>query len=393
MGNAPVAQLDRASASGAEGCGFDPRQAHVKKDMTVKERWLRAVKCKEVDRLLFWPKLNSSYLKFQEQPFRDMKLAQLHSWIGSDKHESVHNCIKVKEKCVVNTYERDGEKILIYKLGGYELTWRYKFDPASESYHPVEFPVKTSEDIKILTAIYEGMEIELDEKELNETRKFYEKQGDEAVVATSIGTTALMGWVQHIAGIENAHYFLFDYYDDVVVLFDVMDRLLLKKAELISKYVSADLFYLIENTSSTIISPAQYSEFCLPTIYKVGDIIHKNSRLFVLHMCGLLKALLGFLAQTGADAFEAFTSPPVGDCTLNDGRKACPDVCLIGGTNASLWMKSKDEIIDTLKKDLDALPHHRGCVITSGGVMPPLCKPETIKAVCEWVMNYKVKMR
>ena len=25
---APVAQLDRASASGAEGCGFEPRQAH-----------------------------------------------------------------------------------------------------------------------------------------------------------------------------------------------------------------------------------------------------------------------------------------------------------------------------------------------------------------------------
>ncbi len=25
---APVAQLDRASASGAEGCAFDPRQAH-----------------------------------------------------------------------------------------------------------------------------------------------------------------------------------------------------------------------------------------------------------------------------------------------------------------------------------------------------------------------------
>ncbi len=26
---APVAQLDRVSASEAEGCGFDPRQAHA----------------------------------------------------------------------------------------------------------------------------------------------------------------------------------------------------------------------------------------------------------------------------------------------------------------------------------------------------------------------------
>jgi hypothetical protein len=24
--------------------------------------------------------------------------------------------------------------------------------------------------------------------------------------------------------------------------------------------------------------------------------------------------------------------------------------------------------------------------------MPPLCKPETIKAVCEWVKHYKLKL-
>ena len=38
--------------------------------------------------------------------------------------------------------------------------------------------------------------------------------------------------------------------------------------------------------------------------------------------------------------------------------------------------------------DLDELPHTRGVVVTSAGVMPPLAEPETIKTVCEWVCNY-----
>jgi len=54
--------------------------------------------------------------------------------------------------------------------------------------------------------------------------------------------------------------------------------------------------------------------------------------------------------------------------------------------------RSADEIISQLEIDLDALPHHRGIVVTSAGVMPPMCKPETIKEVCEWVKQYPARM-
>jgi uroporphyrinogen-III decarboxylase len=97
------------------------------------------------------------------------------------------------------------------------------------------------------------------------------------------------------------------------------------------------------------------------------------------------------LAQAPADAFEAFTSPTLGDTSLLDGRQACPGTCLIGGTNAMLWTRSVEEIIARLRQDLDALPHHRGLVITSAGVMPPLCPPERIRAVCEWVKSYPAR--
>ena len=153
-----------------------------------------------------------------------------------------------------------------------------------------------------------------------------------------------------------------------------------------------DMLYLTENTSTTLISPAQYRRYCLPQVRAYGEVVASYGRLLALHMCGHLKLLLPTLAELPAQAFEAFTSPPVGNTRLAEGRAACPSKCLIGGTNAVLWTKTADEMIAEIERDLDALPHHRGIAVTSAGVMPPLCPPETIRAVCEWVKTYPVRM-
>jgi uroporphyrinogen-III decarboxylase len=108
-------------------------------------------------------------------------------------------------------------------------------------------------------------------------------------------------------------------------------------------------------------------------------------------MCGHLKTLLPQLSEIRVAAFESFTSPTMGNATLAEGRTACPNKCLIGGTNATLWGQPAGEIIEQLKSYLDALPHHRGIVVTSAGAMPPGAKPETIREVCKWVQSYEVR--
>ena len=108
-------------------------------------------------------------------------------------------------------------------------------------------------------------------------------------------------------------------------------------------------------------------------------------------MCGKLKLLLPDIAKLPAEGYEAFTAPPLGSTTLLDGRTACPDKVLVGGTHAMLWTRPVNEIIEAIERDLDALPHQRGVVVTSAGVMTPLCPPETIKAVGAWLRNYQVR--
>ena len=216
--------------------------------------------------------------------------------------------------------------------------------------------------------------------------------GDSALAGTSIGKSPLMHWVEFLAGVESAHYLLHDCREEVEALFDAIHRNLLRKTEILAEYSPADVLYMIENTSTTLISPAQYLRYCYGHIRDYGGITRRAGRILILHMCGHLKGLLGDLAGLPAEAFEAFTSPTLGNTTLLDGRTGCPDKCLIGGTNAVLWTRPADEIIAQIERDLDALPHHRGVAVTSAGVMPPLCEPETMRTVCDWVKQYPVRL-
>ena len=357
--------------------------------MTPRERWLAAIRMQPVDRLPFWPKLDGAYPMAQNAPFRDMGLDDIHDWIGSDKHTWIAGCTReARKRTNVETSQDSATRRTVYRSPHGDLQLVCRFDGPSNSWHPVEFPVKTHEDIRLMTAFFEDITVELDPDGLQKAKNRAADIGQEALTTNGIGESPLMNWVEWLAGVENAHLLLMDHQEDVEALFDAMHRVLVERTGLMCEHSPAAVFYLIENTSTTLISPDQYHRYCSRHVGEIASLTKAADRNLILHMCGHLKALLPELAKIPAQAFEAFTSPTLGNTTLLDGRRACPDKCLVGGTNAMLWTKPADEIIATVEHDLDELPHHRGIVVTSAGVMPPLCKPETIRSVCEWVKAY-----
>ncbi len=360
--------------------------------MTPKERWLAALRMQPVDRLPYWPKIDGSYPRAQEPPFRDMRADEIHDRIGSDKHQAIGTCCReIRSRTAVEETEDNGTRRTVFRSPHGEAQMIRHFDSPSSSWHPVDFPVKSLEDLRIVTEVYEDTGVLLDHDLLQKARAQAEQIGPHALTTNVIGTSPLMHWVEWLAGVENAHFFLADHRPRVEALFDAMHAVLCKKTELLCAHSPADVLYLMENTSTTLISPDQYRRYCTRHIGEYARRTRAADRILILHMCGHLKALLPDLATIPAQAFEAFTSPTLGDTTLWDGRNACPDKCLVGGTNAVLWTQPADAIIAQLQKDLDALPHHRGLVVTSAGVMPPLCKPETIKQVGHWVKNYPLR--
>jgi uroporphyrinogen-III decarboxylase len=357
--------------------------------MTPRQRWLAALRLEPVDRLPFWPKLDGAYVRAQRLPFQKMTVEAIHDWIGSDQHVWVGDGLRETRRCTsVETQQTAAGRRTVYRAPCGETEQVQLFDEATQSCHPVRFPVRSLEDVRLMTAIYEDVSVELDREAVAEAQRRVREIGEGALTATGIGESPLMYWIEWLAGVETAHYLLADHPGEVEALFAAMDRVLRRRAELLAETSPADVLYLIENTSTTLISPEQYRRHCLGHVGEYARIVQGAGRMLVLHMCGHLKALLPELRGIPARAFEAFTSPPVGNATLAEGRAACPNVCLIGGTNATLWLRSAKEIVARLGQDLGALPHHRGIVVTSGGMMPPMASPETVRSVCRWIRRY-----
>lgn len=361
--------------------------------MTPKARWLAALTFEPVDRLPFWPKLDAAYPRAQAAPFSGMPISDLHRWIGSDEHAWIPPCTReVRATTSVTETEQGRRRVTVYRTPYGETRMVRQFDPASQAWHPIEFPVRDRATLQVMTAFFEDARVELDPTRRQETADRVAALGQDALVGTSIGESPLMYFVEWLAGIESAHLLLHDHRDEVEALFEAVHRVLLERTEIVARHSPADVLYFTENTSTTLISPRQYRRYCYPHITAYGEIAQRHGRIFVLHMCGKLKRLLLDLATLPAHAFEAFTAPPLGSTTLLDGRTACPDKCLVGGTHAMLWTRPADEIIAEIERALAPLPHHRGIVVTSAGVMPPLCPPEVIKAVCDWVKAYAARV-
>lgn len=363
--------------------------------MNTKERWIAAMTMKPVDRLPFWPKITGThYLNIHKNrlPKQGMSIEELNDYFGSDELLRLPEIVKTnRTKTASYVTESDGSRVTTYETPLGKTRQVHRYDAGSASMHPVEFPISNRSDLHIMTRFFEDAEALLDEDGLQRAAEIVEARNGSISTMNWVGKSALMQFVENLAGVEQAHYLLADHETDVVDLFEAIHRYQLKKTELIAKHSPADAIYLIENTSTTLISPGQFRTYCYRHLEEYGKILTGYGRIYALHMCGHLKALFPELSQSSATVFEAFTSPPVGNTRLIDGRGSCPGACLVGGTNAVTWTMPTEDIIAYLNEELDALPHHRGIVVTSAGVMPPMCNPETIRAVAEWVRQYPVR--
>lgn len=358
-----------------------------------KERWLMTIRGEETDRLIFWPKIfNSSYMKNQCTRFQNMTIRQIHDYVGSDIQLYLPDYITfLRTGCTFEEQIRDGMYIKRYGTPHGRLEEIQKYDETTQSYHPIKTAVHTREDILLLTEYISSLSPEIDFDRLDEAKIIYKEFGDRGLVADNIGESPFMDFVEWYAGIENAQYLVMDYPDEVEELLREMQRVNLRLTELKTEYSPADVLYFTENTSTTIISPTQFSEYCKPFLTDYANLCRQGERTLFYHMCGHLKFILDEIDEIPFDGIEAVTSPPVGNTTFADVRKIIKNKCLIGGTNCVTWVHTPEQIISEINDSLNQLEHYRGIVLGTGGIIPPSCSPDTLRQVMEYIKRVPLK--
>ncbi|HOS42550.1 MAG TPA: uroporphyrinogen decarboxylase family protein [Armatimonadota bacterium] len=360
--------------------------------MTSRERWVAALHLQPADRFPFWPKIDRAYLKAQAAPFTAMSVAEFHAWLGSDPHLWTPTLVHEMRATTRVETAREGlfQKTTYHTPLGH-VAGIQQYNPATRTWRNTAYPIHSHDGLAIMTAFYEDARPKLDRAAFEKTKEFCATVAQTAVTATYVGMTPFLELVQGMLDPQRAAELLTTYPQDVGVLLEAMHQVMVKRMDYCCAPRPDDVLSLIENTAATPLPPPIYRTFCLPHLRVYAEMARQAGRLLVLLISGQVKALLPDLRGLSFSALEAFTTPPVGDATLAEGRAACPNTCLIGGANAPLWTRPMLEIIVGLDEQFDALPHLRGIVITSGGVITPDADPHKLREVAEWVRAYPMK--
>jgi hypothetical protein len=208
--------------------------------------------------------------------------------------------------------------------------------------HPIKYPVETLHDLRVCTEIWWHTRFEEVPGAMEEGfRRAEEAIGADGMFIPTINPSPVQQLIELDMGQQGFYYLLHDHPREMEELLDVMHDRRKQEYEILARRTPAEAIIPVENTSSTLISPALYERYSLPQIRDYGDICRRHGKKMVLHMCGLLKNLLPIIRRADPGGYNAVTPPTVGDTTFEHAMDLLgEDVVIFGGIfNGNVFQK------------------------------------------------------
>ena len=307
--------------------------------MTAKQRILSTLKGKETDRLPWSPFL-AYWWDAQPKALQDKGQLMFLKKIGADPllrgshvlHKEIFNKTEIRES------KKNNLRCIEYDTPAGKLTECHTYVKEANTWFLTEHPVKNPEDLKILSFIYENMEIV---PALDCYLEDFSALGEDGLYVPILGTerkTCFQGLVEHWVGTEELVYALNDTPGLVEECLEIMRRRSMEAVK-IAVGSKAEAYTFWEDSSTTNISPDYFEKYTAPEISNWAKIVHDAGGLLIHHACGHVKDLLPLMAQTGIDAIESIPPPPTGDIEVWDAAEALPDnIAIIGGIEPTMLL-------------------------------------------------------
>jgi len=359
------------------------------REMTSKERLLNSLKGLETDHLAWAPFL-AYFWDFQPKSVREKGMLEFYKEIGADPLFRGY-CSIVKNNYKNTTIKRSEsktEKKIVYetKLGNLESLYVYAKE--SNSWFLKEHPIKTKEDLKILIYMYENLVVE---PYFDKYENGLKLMKDEALLIPIIGTemkTSFQSLLEHWLGTVNLNYAIYDYPELINETLNIMREKSIDAVNIASE-CKAEAFIFWEDSSTTNISPNQFTEYVAPEINNWGNILHKNDKMLVHHACGLIKDLIPLMAKTNIDIIESISPPPTGNIYTYEARKLLPDhIGLVGGIDAVILERSSMKELEEYVTDIIVKTTRKRYILGNSDSCPPNVDIEKFKMISKLAKEY-----
>lgn len=263
------------------------------------------------------------------------------------------DAIEVSYRNVEVVETRAGDEITrTFRTPGRDLTLRSRMMPEIGVEMEYQHLVRDVDDLRAYQFLYEDAVYTPRD---DYVRARHQAMGEAGLYSIFGPPTPLLDVIMFQIRLPNVYFFLEDHPREMEALLATMHRRNCEYYELAAS-APGEVVRSFEDTSTTLVSPELYRRYCLRQLQDYRDICHARGKLFVPHMCGLLKGVLPEIAETAVDGIEAVTPPPLGDCPIGLAREMLgPDVTLIGGLDPTQFVgatpdKTRALILDYLSQ-------------------------------------------
>jgi hypothetical protein len=281
-----------------------------------------------------------------------------------------------KVNCV--SYCENGREVILWETPKKTLFSVY------DGVHPIKYPVATLQDVRIYREMWEGATyIEQDDRPA--LQALDREIGEDGIATWFWGPSCIPLLLENVMGIENFYYLLNDHPDDMTALIELMHQRELEAFTILARH-PCEVITLCENTSTHYISPDIYRRYNGPHQRDFVEIMHRNGKVAMLHMCGHVKDILAEIKKTGMDGIHALTPPPTGNTPWELALDAWgDDTIIIGVFDSNTFLV---EPLENIPAALDRLytPRLRRAnfilALPGDGLQVPLARFE---AVARWM--------
>lgn len=269
-------------------------------------------------------------------------------------------------------------------VGSVTGTWKFT-DRVGIIPHAVQHTVNNREEMKIFHYAVDHLNKEPVSIEEDTFLNIEKAIGDDGIATASMSNSPLMFLIEMAWGLENTYYLLTDHREEVEDILEKLHASLKRYVEVLAAS-PARVVIQYENTSSTLLSPAIFRRYCLPYMNEYADILRQAEKIYLVHMCGKLQALVDDIGEGRFNGITDISPHPTGDLPLDEAASRLPEKVVIGGIDPTVFISNDSELVETeISNLIKRIKPYKGVMLGSADVTPRGTPVENLRLIREIV--------
>lgn len=363
----------------------------MNKDMTKKERYLRALRNEATDRIVwapnidYWVYVNTAEGTMPEE-FCGMSSNDILRQIGATIWRRAPVLREEYDGVTISVSEHNGEVRTCWETPvGKVETLEVPSEGKARARFLKEHMIKKLEDIRIVKYIIEATRYVPDYQTFLKTEQ---EVGDDGITLTYLGCVPFIKFCKMDAGWVNGLYMWMDHRTEVEDLLCSYEK---KYVEMytITADSPAPVISTGDNMDEVTMNPSLFKQYAIPFYQRISKILHSHGKIFEAHWDGRTKNLLELAPVSGLDVVEGVVTKPMADITVTEAMDKLQSKVVMQGGIPSVFMchegSSRDEFISYVKDIINTVKGRRGFVLGMADNVPPNADFERVRIVSDIV--------